>query len=241
LSAIRGAIRLGQMTMYLLVFKQGQSAVSSMLSAIGGMYEDNLYLSNLYEYLEQPPRPRSGHARVGPDPAAGLVFEHVTFTYPGAATAAVNDVNLTLRRGESVALVGLNGSGKTTLVKLLAGLYEPDSGRIVYQGLPLPDWDPQVLRERIGVIFQDFVRYQLKVGENIGVGDVRLFADADRWRSAAAKGRAAEFIETLPEAYDTPLGRWFNKGQELSGGQWQRIALARAFMRSSADILVLDE
>lgn len=241
LSTIQGVITLGQMTMYLLVFRQGQTAVSSMLSAIGGMYEDNLYLSNLYEYLEQKPRPRLGKAVEGPEPSAGLVFEHVTFTYPGSDTPAVRDVNLSLRPGQSVALVGLNGSGKTTLVKLLAGLYEPDEGRILYQGLPLQDWEPLALREKIGVIFQDFVRYQLKVGENIGVGDVRLLADAERWRSAASKGRAAEFIETLPETYETPLGRWFNKGQELSGGQWQRIALARAFMRSDAEILVLDE
>ena len=240
-STIQGAITLGQMTMYLLVFKQGQSAVSAMLTAIGGMYEDNLYLSNLYEYLEQPRRARFGTAVEGPDPEAGLSFDHVSFTYPGAEAPAVRDVSLTIRPGESLALVGLNGSGKTTLVKLLAGLYEPDSGRILYQGLSLPEWDPEALRNRIGIIFQDFIRYQLKVGENIGVGDVRLFADNERWRAAASKGRAADFIETLPEAYETPLGRWFNKGQELSGGQWQRIALARAFMRGAADILVLDE
>ena len=241
LSTVQGVITLGEMTMYLLVFRQGQSAVSSMLSAIGGMYEDNLYLSNLYEYLEQPRRPRLGKAVEGPDEEAGLVFENVTFTYPGAETPAVSDVSLAIRPGESVALVGLNGSGKTTLVKLLAGLYEPDRGRILYRGLPFRDWDQDALRQRIGIIFQDFVRYQLKVGENIGVGDVRVFADAERWRAAARKGRAEEFIETLPETYDTPLGRWFNKGQELSGGQWQRIALARAFMRSGAEILVLDE
>src|SRR5690606_832718 len=162
LSAVRGAITLGQMTMYLLVFRQGQSAVSSMLSAIGGMYEDNLYLSNLYEYLEQPRRPRLGKAVEGPDEEAGLVFENVTFTYPGAETPAVSDVSLAIRPGESVALVGLNGSGKTTLVKLLAGLYEPDRGRILYRGLPFRDWDQDALRQRIGIIFQDFVRYQLK-------------------------------------------------------------------------------
>lgn len=240
-SAIQGAITLGQMTMYLLVFKQGQSAVSAMLSAIGGMYEDNLYLSNLYEYLEQPPPPRPGAAREGPDPDAGLQFEHIGFTYPGADKPAVRDVTLSIRPGRSLALVGVNGSGKTTLVKLLAGLYAPDEGSIRYQGLDLSEWDPDALRERIGVIFQDFVRYQLKAGENIGVGDVRLCSDAERWRDAATKGRADEFIDDLPQAYETPLGRWFNKGQELSGGQWQRIALARAFMRSSADILVLDE
>jgi ATP-binding cassette, subfamily B, bacterial len=240
-ATVQGAITLGEMTMYLLVFKQGQTAVSSMLTAIGGMYEDNLYLSNLYEYLEQPRPPRLGVATEGPDPSAGVEFRNVSFTYPGAETPAVQDVSLTIRRGESLALVGLNGSGKTTLVKLLAGLYEPDSGTVTYQGRPLSEWDPAELRNRIGVIFQDFNRYQLKVGENIGVGDVSAFSDRERWHEAALKGQAADFVDTLPERYDTPLGRWFNNGQELSGGQWQRIALARAFMRGTADILVLDE
>ncbi|MBN1238064.1 MAG: ABC transporter ATP-binding protein [Gammaproteobacteria bacterium] len=240
-ATVQGAITLGEMTMYLLVFKQGQTAVSSMLTAIGGMYEDNLYLSNLYEYLEQPRPPHLGTSSEGPEPAAGVEFRNVTFTYPGAESPAVRDVSLTIRRGESLALVGLNGSGKTTLVKLLAGLYTPDAGQILYQGRPLEEWDPGVLRGRIGVIFQDFNRYQLKVGENIGVGDVTAFADRERWREAAEKGQAADFVDTLPEQYETPLGRWFNNGQELSGGQWQRIALARAFMRGSADILVLDE
>jgi ATP-binding cassette subfamily B protein len=241
IATIRGAISLGQMTMYLLVFKQGQSAVSNMLTAIGGMYEDNLYLSNLYEFLEQPPRVAGGTAVAGRDTRDGIRFEHVSFTYPGADRPAVEDVTLHVRPGESVALVGVNGSGKTTLIKLLAGLYAPTSGRIFYQGTPLEDWDPAVLRSRIGIIFQDFNRYQLKVGENIGVGDVEAFDDAARLAEAAEKGRAAEFIETWAERYETPLGRWFNNGQELSGGQWQRIALARAFMRGGADILVLDE
>lgn len=240
-STIQGAITLGQMTMYLMVFKQGQSAVSAMLSAIGGMYEDNLYLSNLYEYLEQPRLGASGGAQLGPDPDAGLRFDRVSFTYPGAAKPAVREVSFELRPGQSIALVGHNGSGKTTLVKLLAALYPPASGVISYQGLALSRWDPVALRARIGVIFQDFNRYQLTVGENIGVGDVAALSDELRWREAAGKGQAAAFIEGLPDRYQTQLGRWFNNGQELSGGQWQRIALARAFMRTGAEILVLDE
>jgi ATP-binding cassette subfamily B protein len=240
-STIRGVISLGQMTMYLMVFKQGQSAVSSMLSAIGGMYEDNLYLSNLYEYLEQPPPERAGTIGQGTDPAAGIRFENVSFAYPGAAEPALRDIDLDIAPGQSVALVGHNGSGKTTLVKLLAGLYPPDQGRITYQGVDLEDWDRRALRDHIGVIFQDFNRYQFKVGENIGVGDVSALEDEAEWRKAAAKGQAAEFIESLSEGYATQLGRWFNQGQELSGGQWQRIALARAFMRNRASILVLDE
>jgi ATP-binding cassette subfamily B protein len=224
-----------------MLFKQGQSAVAAMLSAIGGMYEDNLYLSNLYAYLEQPSLGPRGSATEGRDPQAGIELEGVTFTYPGADTPAVEDLNLRIRPGQSVALVGLNGSGKTTFVKLLAGLYSPQRGTIRYQGTDLSEWDSQALRRKIGVIFQDFNRYQLRVGENIGAGDVTAFGDRARWADAAAKGQAAGFIESLPQSYDTSLGRWFNQGQELSGGQWQRIALARAFMRGGAEILVLDE
>jgi ATP-binding cassette subfamily B protein len=241
LATIRQTISLGDMTMYLLLFRQGQSAVAASLSAIGGMYEDNLYLSNLYDYLEQPVPGRRGAAVQGPDPRAGIEFDRVTFTYPGAEATAIRDLTLTIRPGQSVALVGLNGSGKTTLVKLLAGLYRPSAGTIRYQGRDLSDWDPVELRRKIGVIFQDFNRYQLTVGENIGAGDVAAFDDRGRWLDAAAKGQAGEFIAALPAAYDTQLGRWFNSGQELSGGQWQRIALARAFMRNGAEILVLDE
>ena len=205
------------------------------------MYEDNLYLSNLYEYLEQPGLERPSGAPGGVDAGRGIAFADVSFTYPGAATPAVRDVTLDIEPGQSVALVGHNGSGKTTLVKLLAGLYRPDQGSISYQGLDLEEWDPAALKRRIGVIFQDFTRYQLKVGENIGVGDIEALMDEPRWREAARKGQASGFIETLPEHYETQLGRWFNRGQELSSGQWQRIALARAFMREQADILVLDE
>ncbi len=240
-ATIQGAITLGQMTMYLLVFKQGQSSVSSMLSGIGGMYEDNLYLSNLYDYLEQPTPVRDGAALTGPDSSAGLVFEGVSFSYPGASHPAVRDINLEIKPGQSVGIVGRNGSGKTTLIKLLAGLYELDHGRISYQGLDLTQWDLEALRGSIGVIFQDFTRYQLKVGENIGVGDADNLWNEQRWTEAADMGQASEFIDRLPQRYNTQLGRWFHSGQELSVGQWQRIALARAFMRSAANILVLDE
>jgi ATP-binding cassette subfamily B protein len=240
-ATVAGQITLGQMTMYLLVFKQGQSAVSASLNAIGGMYEDNLYLSNLYEYLEQPVPAGSGSATQGPDPSDGIRFENVSFTYPGVERPALQHVNLHVRPGQSLALVGQNGSGKTTLIKLLARLYEPTKGRILLDGLDLRDWDEKVLRRRIGVIFQDFVRYQMLVGENIGAGDVDRFSDEPGWREAAARGLADDFIETLPRGYETQLGRWFQGGRELSGGQWQKVAVARAFMRRGADILVLDE
>ncbi|HEY8587776.1 MAG TPA: ABC transporter ATP-binding protein [Rhodanobacter sp.] len=240
-STVVARITLGQMTMYLMLFRQGQAAVSAMLSAIGGMYEDNLYLSTLYEYLETPVPEAAGTAQRGAQPDDGIRFEQVSFTYPGASEPALRDINLHIRPGESLALVGQNGSGKTTLIKLLTRLYAPDRGRILLDGTDLRDWDEVVLRQRIGVIFQDFARYQMRVGENIGAGDVAYFEDQARWREASDKGMASDFIDALPAGFETQLGKWFNDGRELSGGQWQKIALARAFMRSRADILVLDE
>jgi len=234
-------ITLGQMTMYLMLFRQGQSAVAAILSAIGGMYEDNLYLSTLYEYLETPAPDSTAHKVSGPLADDGVRFEGVSFTYPGASQPALSDINLHIHPGESLALVGENGSGKTTLIKLLTRLYRPQQGRIMLDGLDLNEWEESALRQRIGVIFQDFSRYQFLVGENIGVGDVRYFEDQQRWREAAGKGMADALVEGLPEGYDTQLGKWFKNGQELSGGQWQKIALSRAFMRAEADILVLDE
>jgi len=240
-TTILGRITLGQMTMYMMLFRQGQSAVSASLSAIGGMYEDNLYLSTLYEFLETPVPVRQSLAAHGPKPADGIRFEGVGFTYPGAEAPALSGIDLHIRPGESLALVGENGSGKTILIKLLARLYSPMEGRILLDGLDLQSWDETALRQRIGVIFQDFARYQLKVGENIGAGDVRHFEDEARWTEAATLGMALPFIESLPDRFGAQLGKWFKQGRELSGGQWQKIALARAFMRSGADILVLDE
>jgi ATP-binding cassette subfamily B protein len=239
--AVGGAITIGAMTMYLLLFRQGQSAVAASLSAISGMYEDNLYVSTLYEYLGQEIERPPGHATEGPQPGDGIRFEGVSFTYPGASEPALKGVSLHLRPGQTLALVGENGSGKTTLIKLLTRLYRPSEGRITLDGRDLDEWDEATLRRRIGVIFQDFARYQLLVGENIGAGDVRHFGDEARWRDAARQGMADTFVESMPEGYQTQLGRWFKDGRELSGGQWQKIALARAFMRGGADLLVLDE
>lgn len=241
IETVLGKISLGDMTMYLTVFRQGQSTFSAALTSIGGMYEDNLYLSNLYDFLEeQTPQPW-GTATKGINPKDGIRFENVSFTYPGNLKPALQNISLHLKPGQKLAIVGENGSGKTTLIKLLTRLYTPDSGRITLDGLDLQEWDVEVLRRRIGVIFQNFVRYQFTVGENIGVGDVEYLEDTNRWQKAAQKGMAQPFIHQLPNSFQTQLGRWFKGGQELSGGQWQKIALSRAFMRSRADILVLDE
>jgi ATP-binding cassette subfamily B protein len=238
---VRGAITLGQMTMYLMLFRSGQAAVSAGLSAIGGMYEDNLYLSTLYEYLEQPSLRPDGAELVGPEPGDGIRFENVSFTYPGTERPALRDVSLHVRPSRSLALVGENGSGKTTLIKLLTRLYRPSAGRILLDGRDLGDWQDAALRRRIAVIFQDFARYQMLVGENVGAGDVRAFLDEARWAEAADQAMATPVIRELPEGFHTQVGRWFKDGRELSAGQWQKVALARAFMRRDADILVLDE
>ena len=240
-AAIAGAITIGQMTMYIAQFRLGQNAVTNSLTAVNGMYEDNLYLSNLTEYLEHKIPEQTGDKTVGPKPEDGIRFEEVTFVYSGSEKPALNNVSLHIKPGQSLAIVGENGSGKTTLIKLLTRLYKPTNGKIFFEGLELKEWDIDALRKKIGVIFQDFARYQLIVGENIGIGDVEEIEEEPRIQEAAHKGMADVFVKDLPQSYKTQLGTWFKDGKELSGGQWQKIALSRAFMRSKADILVLDE
>lgn len=252
-ATVAGQLTLGEMTMYVLLFKQGQAAFSAILSAVGGMYEDNLYVSNLYSFLGQAPTGSTGTETTagvasgeasGEGTDAGMVgvrFEDVWFSYPGADEPAVRGVSFAIEPGQKLALVGQNGSGKTTLIKLLCGLYLPDRGRVVIDGRDVREWDPDALRSRIAVVFQDFIQYQFTVGENIGLGDVAHVDDAARRTVAAQKGMSLPFIEALPAKFETQLGRWFDDGRELSGGQWQKIALSRAFMRSGARIVVLDE
>jgi ATP-binding cassette subfamily B protein len=240
-AAIAGAITIGQMTMYIAQFRLGQGAVTSSLTSVNGMYEDNLYLSNLTEYLDHEVPEQSGTMLAGPMPEDGIRFENVSFFYPGSDVPALDNVSLHITPGESLAIVGENGSGKTTLIKLLTRLYTPTQGQILLEGLPLQDWDIDTLRRKIGVIFQDFARYQLIVGENIGIGDADNLDSEHEIEIAAKKGMADEFVRDLPSGYKTQLGTWFKDGKELSGGQWQKVALSRAFMRNKADLLLLDE
>jgi ATP-binding cassette subfamily B protein len=256
LMAAAGAFTLGSMTMYVLAFRQGQQAFQSALGAIGDIYEHNLYMSNLWQYLAlAPSAPALAPASVPvpvPDPppalpapaasaSSGIVFDDVGFRYPGKDAWALRHVSLAIPAGESVALVGENGAGKTTLVKLLTRLYEPTEGRILLDGRDLARYEPEILRKRFGVLFQDFNQYQLKVRENVGLGSVEHLEDQPRIERAIERGGAREVVTALPSGLDAALGRWFHEGTELSGGQWQKIALARAFMREEADILVLDE
>src|SRR5690606_4124969 len=200
---------------------------------------------NLFAYLdaERPARPREGTRQErAPHEGSGIRFEGVGFRYPGQSKWAMRDVTLSIPPGESLALVGQNGSGKTTFIKLLTRLYEPTEGQIYLDDVPLSEWDETALKRRIGVVFQDFNRYQLPLSENVGVGSVAHLEDTERTWRALERGGATELAASLPSGLATPLGRQFRQeGVELSGGQWQKIALARAFMREEADILVLDE
>ena len=236
------AITLGDMTMYIAVFRQAQTTFRSLFDRLSNLYQNNLFLENLFGYLAlEPAMPVSANGRRAPSPIReGIEFRDVSFRYPGSEAWVLRDVNLHIRPGERIALVGLNGAGKTTLVKLLTRLYDPTEGRILLDGMDLREYDLTSLRQRIGVIFQDFVQYHLTARENIGFGQVEALENRAQVVAAAQKGGAHPIIERLPEGYEAWLGRRWEKGHELSGGEWQKVALSRAFMRD-AEVLALDE
>ena len=239
---VQGKISLGDMTLYLAIFRQGQSTFQSILSAVGNIYENSLFMANFFDFLGLEPRMKiaSQQRKLSLPLRGGIEFRGVGFRYPGNDEWALRGVDPTIGSGEKVALVGHNGAGKTTLIKLLSRLYDPTEGSILIDGIDIRDLEPLELQQRIGVIFQDFVRYHLPVRENIGFGQIDAMDDPERIAAAARKSGADAVIEDLPAGYETMLGRWFSDGHELSLGQWQKIALARAFMRE-AEILVLDE
>jgi ATP-binding cassette subfamily B protein len=239
---VQGSISLGDMTLYLTIFRQGQSTFQSILAAIGNIYESNLFMANYFEFLDIMPQMRiaSPARKLAAAMTGGIEFRGVGFRYPESDEWVLRDIDLSIRPGEKIALVGHNGAGKTTLIKLLSRLYDPTEGAILLDGVDIRDLDPLELRQKIGVIFQDFVRYHLPARENIGFGQIEAADDMEKIIESARKSGAHAMIEDLPEGYETMLGRWFHGGHELSLGQWQRIALARAFMRD-AEILVLDE
>src|SRR3990172_9257838 len=239
---VAGAITLGDMTMYIAVFRQAQTTFRSLFDRLSNLYENNLFLENLFDYLAlEPAMPVSASGRRTPSPIReGIEFRDVSFRYPSSEAWVLRDVNLHIRPGERIALVGLNGAGKTTLVKLLTRLYDPTEGQILLDGMDLREYDLTSLRQRIGVIFQDFVQYHLTARENIGFGQVEALENRGQGVAAAQKGGAHPIIEKLPEGYEAWLGRRWEKGHELSGGEWQKVALSRAFMRD-AEVLALDE
>jgi ATP-binding cassette subfamily B protein len=239
---LAGEITLGSMTLYLSVFRQSQSTFQGLLRNINSLYESSLFMSNLYGFLElEPEMPRAANPAPMTRPfTQGIEFRNVSFRYPGREEWVLRNISLKIDPCEKIALVGENGAGKTTFIKLLTRLYDPDEGQILLNGVDLRDYAIEDLHRCIGVIFQDFVRYSMTARENIGFGQIEEMDDQSRIEEAARKGGADEVIASLNEGYETMLGAGFQKGRELSGGQWQKIAMSRAFMRE-AEVLVLDE
>ncbi len=239
---LAGKITLGGMSLYITLFRDSQGTFQGLLDNVNGLYENGLFLQNLFTFLAIPSQVEVLPAAERPaeDPTRGLEFEDVWFRYPGRQDWAIQGLSLAIGPREKLALVGDNGAGKTTLIKLLTRLYEPTKGRVLFRGVDLRYFSPEELQRRIGAIFQDYVRYHLPLGENVGFGAVEHLEDQDRIEGAARKSGADEVARQLPESYKTMLGRWFDHGHELSGGQWQKVALARAFM-GDREVLVLDE
>ncbi|GAB3733640.1 ABC transporter ATP-binding protein [Luteimonas pelagia] len=239
---VRGDFTIGDLTFLAGSFLRLRQLLEGILVGFSQVAGQALYLDDLFSFFSIEPEIVSRPDAVPvPRPVTrGFVFEDVGFRYPGAARWALRNLDFELRAGEVLALVGENGAGKTTLVKLLARLYDPDEGRILLDGRDLRDYDLDDLRANIGVIFQDFVRYHLTAGENIGVGRIDAMGDDARIREAARRAMADQVIAALPGGYDQVVGRRFRTGVDLSGGQWQKIAIARAYMRD-AQVMILDE
>jgi len=240
---IQGIITLGDMVMYFQAFQRGLGYIRGLLGALAGLYEDSLFLSNLYEFLDLEPKVKDPlHPVSVPQPMTkGIFFENVSFKYPAGNGKVLKNISLSIAPGEVVALVGENGSGKTTFVKLLCRLYDPNEGTISMDGIDLRHFETMALRHQLSVIFQDYVRYHLTARENIWFGNIHLPSEQHHSiETAAHYSGADDLINGLSKRYETILGKWFEDGQELSIGEWQKIALARAFLRD-AQIIVLDE
>jgi len=239
---IAGAISVGTFTFLTRAFSRSRDCIERVLTGFDDVSEQAVFLKDLFDFFEMKPSIQSvPNALPAPRPIReGFAFENVSFAYPGCSELVLRNVAFRLRPGERIALIGENGAGKTTLVKLLARLYDPTSGRILLDGVDLREYSVEELHHEIGVIFQDYVRYDMPVRENIGFGRIESLSDQRRIEAAAAKSLAKAVIERLPNGYDQMVGRRFEGGLDLSGGEWQKFALARAYMRE-AQLLILDE
>jgi ATP-binding cassette, subfamily B, bacterial len=237
-----GGITVGTFTFLTGAFNRSRMYIEKILSSFNDISEQALFLKDLFEFFEMQPSIRSQPGALpAPRPIRdGFEFQNVSFSYPGAQKLVVRDINFRLYAQEKIALIGENGAGKTTLVKLLARLYEPTAGRVLLDGIDLREYNVEDLRREIGVIFQDYMRYDMPARENIGFGKIESAQEMDRIQSAAYKSLAKNVIDRLPNGYDQMVGRRFEGGVDLSGGEWQKFALARAYMRD-AQLLILDE
>jgi ATP-binding cassette, subfamily B, bacterial len=240
LQTLRGLMTVGGLSLIASAFSRSRDIMENLVNQFVDASEQALYLRDLFEFLEARPTLVSGPRPVPKVIRTGFEFRHVSFAYPGSAKRVVTDLNFSLRPGEKIALVGENGAGKTTITKLIARLYDPTEGQILLDGIDLREYDAEALRNEIGVIFQDYMRYDMSVNLNIGFGKVAELADQGRIARSAEKSLAAGVIAKLPQGYEQMLGRRFEGGTDLSTGQWQKVALARAYMRD-AQILILDE
>jgi ATP-binding cassette, subfamily B, bacterial len=240
--ALQGLVSLGDLALFYQAFNRGQSLMRSLLSDMGKIYSNSLFLGNLFEFLEleshvvDPPHPLPTPASV----RQAIRFQQVTFRYPGSERLALHDFSLSIPAGQVVAIVGANGAGKSTLLKLLCRLYDPESGAIEIDGVDIREFAVEQLRGMITVLLQSPIAYQVTAGQNIAFGDLSARPQPAQVERVARAAGAHELIERLPRGYDTLLGKWFADGAEISGGEWQRLALARAFLRQ-APIMVLDE
>jgi ATP-binding cassette subfamily B protein len=239
---VYGHITLGDMVMFFQAFQRGLNAMRELLGSMASLYENNLFLSNLFDFLLLAPKVKQPvHPRPLPVPLQeGISFNSVTFQYPSSNRKVLENVTMAIAPGETVALVGRNGCGKTTLAKLLCRLYDPQHGSITFDSIALQDFDIKLLRRQISVLFQDYAKYYLTARENIWFGNVEMNPEELRIENAAQQAGVDELIKGLEQGYDTILGKWFENGEELSRGEWQKIALARAFLRKS-QIILLDE
>jgi len=240
LQALRGLVTVGGLSLIASAFSRSRDIMENLVGQFVDASEQALYLRDLFEFLEARPTLVSGSRPVPKVIRSGFEFRNVSFAYPGSAKKVIAGISFSLRPGEKIALVGENGAGKTTITKLLARLYDPTEGQILLDGVDLREYDAEDLRSQIGVIFQDYMRYDMPVNLNIGFGQVAQLEDRARIERSAEKSLAAGVIAQLPQQYEQMLGRRFEGGTDLSTGQWQKVALARAYMRD-AQILILDE
>jgi ATP-binding cassette subfamily B protein len=234
-------LTLGQMTMFLLAFRQGMIYIKDLFGSIAGLYEDSLFIGDTFEFLNLKENVTAVEPVIKPGPLKKKIsVENLSFKYPGNNFSTINKVSFEIKKGEIIALVGPNGAGKSTLVRLLCRFYDPDSGNVKYDGHNIRNIDPEEYRTQFSVVFQDFMLYNLSAGENIRMGNIDEKNPENKIKASAKKTGVHDLIDNLPDGYETIIGNLFDDSRELSWGEWQKIALARAFFRD-APVLILDE